>query len=428
MTSANYRISTLFAALLCLSLSACFFDDKGHNSKLDDLYAYKTSSPYANVLVSCVQADRASESCALNTLPTIGLETSEPTLSDVMDRVVVSHDWMGLRFEQLLLQMPDEMLTLLGGVTAVVIGADVRPSYYWNMTGAIYLDPGRLWLTQAELEIISKDPDYREAFSDPMSFRAFWRWVSDEWTWEGTGDDGIRPITDIVPDMAALLFHELAHANDLFPPSEYATVDRTDSIYSASNKLEAKYPSTVLKNTTPLGSEDMFRLAGILYSGARPSDADTQITAQQVGVFFEPDVASDNYAYTSQYEDMAMLFEEAMMKLHFNFDRDLAFVTPNEDPINCDDYTVGWGVRNRIGDLNVLPRAQFVLEALMPNADYSTELAAFPLPTSLPQTGWCASRTMGRLFEKSDFIPVPEAQPLNADHHTRPYPILYGPE
>ncbi len=428
----TYRLTAALGLLgICLVLTACFFDDKGGASdpaKLDNLYAYQSSSPYADVLVDCVRVKSPSGSCALVTLPTLGLATETPTIDHVMDRVVVSHDWMGLRFEQLLQEMPNDMLLLLRGVTAVVIGSNVRPSFYWNMTGAIYLDPGRLWLTEAERDTVSKDPDHRQAYADPMAFRAFWRWVSDDWAWYGTGNNGIRPITDIVPDMAALLFHELAHANDLLPPSAYQSINLADSIYAASNKLSAQYPSTQLKNNTPLTSEQMFRLAGILYKGAQPSDTDTQITAAQVGVLFEPDIASDNYSYTTQYEDMAMLFEEAMMKLHFDFDRDLAFVTPSDDPQTCDDYAVSWGVRNRLGDVNVLPRAQFVVDALLPDADFNEQFENFPLPTALPQIGWCASKMMGPLFEKSNYIPSPEPQPLNPDHHTRPYRIFHGPE
>ena len=65
----------------------------------------------------------------------------------IMQRLVVSHDWMGQRFKEVLDILPAEILQLMSGVTAVVIDDDIRPSYYTNWTGAIYLDPANLWLT-----------------------------------------------------------------------------------------------------------------------------------------------------------------------------------------------------------------------------------------------------------------------------------------
>jgi hypothetical protein len=107
-------------------------------------------SPYANQLRDCVFSNTRSESCTLGTLPLLGMDTRNPTIDDVMDRVLVSHEWMGTRFRDLLEALPDDMLLLMRGVTAVVISSDVRPSFYWTRTGAIYLDPDYIWLTPEE--------------------------------------------------------------------------------------------------------------------------------------------------------------------------------------------------------------------------------------------------------------------------------------
>ncbi len=412
---------------LPLSLGACFFDDG--DATLEGLRPYRNNAPYANVLVDCIQATQSNQSCILDTLPTIGMEHESPSIDDIMNRVVVSDDWMGENFEALLNELPSDIIYLMKGVTAVVIGRDIRPSYYWNLTGAIYLDPMGLWLTHEQLEVISTEPDYRDAYADPMAFRSFWRWVAGDngWPSEGVDSTGRRPVTDIVYGMSSLLFHELAHANDLLPPSLYDQVDTSTTVYSASNQLSSQYPSSILKDQQPLQSQQMFHMASILYRGFVPSDEDKAITAEQVGSFFEPDLASDDYAYTSQYEDLAMLFEEAMMKLHFDVSRDVAFVTPTtpegQNPL-CNDFIVDWGLRSRIGDLAVLPRAQFVIESLLPHQDYSEALADLPLPTSLPlNTGWCDSYTLTPLREKSTILPQ-TAPPLLPEYYSRPYRLM----
>ena len=57
-----------------------------------------------------------------------------PTFDRVMDRVVVSHRWMGERLEEVLRRAPDDLLRVLGAISAIVIDADVRPSFYWPLT------------------------------------------------------------------------------------------------------------------------------------------------------------------------------------------------------------------------------------------------------------------------------------------------------
>ena len=98
-----------------------------------------------------------------------------------MSRVVVSHPWMGERFKAFLEQYDqnDDFKNLLRATTAIVISYDVRPSFYWAATGAIYLDPNYLWLTQAERDTINEAPDYRSGFGAELQFEMLWRYVKD---------------------------------------------------------------------------------------------------------------------------------------------------------------------------------------------------------------------------------------------------------
>lgn len=404
---------------ICVLLLGCEENDGdrfGHPPTLQSVYAYLAGTPYEDVLVPCVTASEDHQSCAVATLPPIAMNTPEPAIADIMERVVVSHDWMGERFEQLLYELPEDLHTLFGGVSAVVIGSEIRPSFYSRLTGAIYLDPYHLWLTQEEKNVISRKADYRAAFAEPLSFRAVWRTTREgerAATDSGFANTGTRQIEEIVIPIASLLFHELAHANDILPPHLYAQVDVTDSIYDAAGALESQYPSSLLNDSQPLTSDTLFRLADILYKGATPNNTDKQMTAVEVGTHFYPDKASDDYAYTSQYEDFAMLFEEAMMKIHFDVDRDMAFVDAPANPTSCMDYTIGWGVRNRIGEPQVLERAAWTIEMLLPHQDYTAQLATFPAPTDLPVgVGWCATATFNDVLLSKPGGLYPAKQPV----------------
>ncbi len=362
--------------------------------ELSDLKPYNSASQYRDQLVPCAMANAPWSSCALSTLPPLAMEIPEPSFDDVMSRVVVSHDWMGQRFEQLLERLPKDMLYLFGAVTAIVIDADIRPSYYWNITGAIYLDPASLWLTLEEKDSINRKQDYRAGNESEMRFRVFSRLAIDGAdAYRGYGLDSTeeRTIDDIVIPMANLLFHELAHANDHLARKSYADVDVNRSISSITDSLRNQYPSTRLKKDYPLQSDVLFQVADIFYRGYQPTEEQTFWTAAMMGEAFATDGASDIYNYSSQFEDLAMLFEDAMMYIHFNVIRELAFIeTPDQVVPGCGDLTIAWGQRNRIGDPWTKQRVQFVLQEILPDRDYRDRVDALADPTPLtPGTDWC---------------------------------------
>lgn len=388
---------------LSAALGACGGDDglpPLRDELLSNTYAYRAEAPEAAAALRCAKAETVAQSCSLATLAPIAFTHPQPSVANIMERVLVSHPWMGQRFEQLLMLMPEDIHYLLGGVTAIVIDDDIRPSYYTRLTGAIYLDPANLWLTPQEREQISAAPDYRAAYAGQMSFRSLWRYNIPGWSEPMSGE---RSIEDIEPRLAALLFHELAHANDIFPRHYYQQADVNQSFVMLTETIaqqtgsnsESNYLSTIFQTLYPLNSQSMLRIAEILYKGYTPTAAERALTAAEVGAALEQEGANDEYAYTSQFEDLAMLFEEAMMKLHYGAERDIVFANlpaANDTAVDCDDYTVGWGMRNRLGDPAVKPRAQWVVEHLLTERDYSilfdTLEPARPIPNGL---GWCTS-------------------------------------
>lgn len=130
-----------------------------------------------------------------------------------------------------------------------------------------------------------------------------------------------------------------------------------------------------------------------MYRGVSPTASDLAITGAEVGAAFEVDAAADDYAYTSQFEDVAMLFEEAMMKYFFNADHDIAYTSvPEEGQQGCEGYDMEWGVRNRLGDSAVKARAEFVVNQIYPNLDTEAFFQNFSMPQDLNLNGtWCES-------------------------------------
>lgn len=346
-------------------------------------------------LFCAVAIDAADQQCTLAELPLIGMETGNPTTKDIRKRLLVSHVWMGDRFMRVLDKMPDDTKLLLRGVTAIVIDDDIRPSFYTSATGAIYIDPDYLWLTQAEKDTISKEEDYRSDFASELNFVSLWRYLTPEGLWARAPSAG-RELNDLIFPIARLFYHELAHANDFLPPDSYDKLDRDLYVYLAAAKLKAGPVSERLQNFSPLQSDTMKGLARVMFRGKAASSEQIALSAEMVGLFFSVDVASDDYAYVPYgggvyFEDTAMLFEELMLKYHYDLDREIAFTTfTGSDPAYCGNYSIGWGQKGRLGDVFVKERARFVLARLLPEIDLNVFIDALDTPLqSTVGTDWC---------------------------------------
>lgn len=357
-------------------------------------YVYKPNSSYADVLPKCVYSNKLDNSCRINQLPLIGQQTSSPSIANVMDRVLVSHDWMGKNFEQFLQQQDpnSDFITLLQSVTAIIISYDVRPSFYWVVTGAIYLDPDNLWLTAAERDTINEAPDYRSNFGNDLQFLMPWRYVINNnyayasYPYENRTN---RSIADFTPRLSSLLYHELAHANDFFPRSTHSTLQGPTLLEdfnrrSSSNALV----SDQLAIRFPLQSSEMYSLGTVSFKGQTANNTQKSYIPSDITSFFSQDHASDYYSYSSTREDAAMLFEEAFMSYRYNMLRDVA-VTDNPDNATGSSITVDWGQRGRIGEANIKMRAQYVIDEIMPEVASQNLINSLPKPLQLtPGKSW----------------------------------------
>ena len=147
-----------------------------------------------------------------------------------MDRVLVSHDWLGRNFENFLRTQDaqGDFRRMLMSTTAVVLGTHVRPSFYFAGTGAIYLDADNLWLTPSERDTVSEVPDFRSDFDRDLQYSGVWRYVQNNqsiFVFFNPRSRVTRDAAYLLYDAGWLMFHELGHALDFMPPSSLRCVN-----------------------------------------------------------------------------------------------------------------------------------------------------------------------------------------------------------
>ena len=359
-------------------------------------YPYRVNGPFAAALVRCTYdaglqyTGGSTNLCALSTLPFLHQTTAGaiPTVDQVMDRVIVSHDWMGETFEQLLRTLPtQDIARLFNGVTAIVIGAQVRPSFYYALTGAIYLDADNFWLTAAQRDVINEAPDFRSDFDRDLMYSGVWRYTSSNQniflSFPATSRLP-RDVAYLLQEAGWLLYHELAHASDFMPPAARASLN---SSLSAWGNIEPRFqarqlPSDQVSASFPLLSPQLPGLAQVKFFGATANATQRAYTPNDVANFFAADRATDEYNYSTTREDIAMTFEEFMMFRNHAWRRDVAITDKIGPATTSNSLIVRFGQRGRIGEATIKPRARFAVGELAPWVAL-TEVDNLPAPIAM---------------------------------------------
>ena len=273
---------------------------------------------------------------------------------------------MGERFKQFLenYDVHNDFKNLLRATTAIVISYDIRPSFYHPYTGAIYLDPSNVWVTPEERDTINQAPDYRAAFGSDLQFEMPWRYTKDN-DWASYSFPIKYRITrapeNILYNFSALLYHELAHANDFYPSTLWNNINMASSVVAVTNSEynSNNIQSDLLQNAHPLVGNKMWSLGDVRFRGDTASASEKALSPDDVAQLFKQEDAPQFYSYSSTREDFAILFDGFMMKTRFNVDRDVAVSNQTYD-------TIYWGQRGRIGEPNIKARVKFVTEKILP--------------------------------------------------------------
>lgn len=360
-----------------------------------DVKPYLTDSPYSAGLNDCIYNNEIDVSCFFRVLPLIGQQSESPEIDDILNRLLVSHPWMGDRFKQYLQQSvaaPD-MLKLLRATNAIVISYDIRPSFYWTATGAIYLDANNFWMTPEERDTLNDQPDFRSGFSNELQFRIPWRYVKDNRSYLSSNQYPIadrlsRDFSDLEASVTWLMYHELGHANDFFPPTSWSKLSDNSSPLQYFNDNEAN--SLQFSLSFPLNSAEMTNLAQVSFAGEDATSQQKALSASDVVGLFEPDNAPAYYSYSTIREDYATLFERFMMAYRMGVSADVAVTNDDSELI------VSWGQRDRISELNIRPRVTAVVDQILPELDVESLQLNLPAP-KLMQVGssWFENLDLG---------------------------------
>lgn len=369
---------------------------------LENVYTYQ-SSVLSEEVLSCSTLFLSSNSCSVADIKPIGADSStDISLEDIQNRLVISHDWMADSFISTLQEIDDQdLLNLFKPINTIVLSYDINPSFYHSYTASIYIDPRYLWRDTDEWESIYEQDDYRDSYQSEFIFTSVWRYVEassgDYITWSNTYSEGSyesRSSAQIAPGLFRLLSHELAHANDYLPAEYLSTLGDSGTIYDDYIATAIRI-NDQLTDEIPLTSELLYEAADIAYGGSEITELIKNTSALEAGNAFEYDGAADLYGYSTQAEDVAMLFETFMMYKKYAAARDVAFVTvPTTDDYSCDDYVVKWGQRNRLADSDVKTRV-ILSGSMILNRDITSDFSSFSSELLNMETdiGWCSSRT-----------------------------------
>jgi hypothetical protein len=362
-------------------------------NRIADVFLYNSNSPAGQRLVECVYSNSTEyDDCTFGESPLIAQVTTTPTVNDIMDRVVVSHRWMGDQFKKFLetYDTNDDFKNLLRATTAVVISYDVRPSFYSPTLGAIYLDPDDLWETPAQRDTINQAPDYRAGFGAELQFEMPWRYVKDNdyaYYYYPLRNRMSRTLDDSKYSFASLLYHELAHANDFFPSTRWLSYSNSTTIYDAVVEVynAQQIESDFLQNNYPLdpyyasgGQNELTKLAQVRFQDPNlVTQQQIDYTMTDVANMFKTEGAPQFYSYSSTREDLAILFDGFMMHARYGVSRDVA--------VSDQDYSdIVWGQRDRIGESWIKPRVSFVASRVLPEfTSAATVVQNMAPPTAL---------------------------------------------
>ncbi len=364
------------------------------------LTGFLTGDAETDLLSYCLFEDI----CLLEELPILRHSYSNLTRERIMQRVRTSQPWMLERMRELVNALPDAYIPLFGPLTAIAVTDSIPHPYYRSLNGAIYIPPSFLWKTLEERDSLNIPQDPR--ISDPEStpFTVKWRYLdangSDPFFYHNMLYPHNRTLEQTLPPFAIMMAHELAHANDFVPPETENLPDPLSTFYDAfvintdyariSKELAAIYPISL-----PLR-----QAAQEYYYPPHRNISVPRMTAEEIMTNFEHDGASSFYGSYKAEEDMAMLFEEVMMKEFFELDRYIAFTqfVPQTNS-TCENFMVHfmvqWGEKNRFAAPTVRDRARFVAEKVLPRHDFSSLFAEVPNSETLNspslEVSWCAA-------------------------------------
>ena len=318
-----------------------------------ELKAYNPQSIFTKKLLECAYPDTEEKSCIVKDLPLLGMSSQKISVSDILNRTLVTHQFLGDSFKQVLQKLPVESLALFGAINGIVLSSEVKTNAYWARSGFIYLNAQLLCRSVKECDFLKsgKENEVNSPFKN-LQFSFVNDYVYNHKSiWQNANEEQF-----VFYKVAATLFHELSHANDYFEPayiksSDFApeksydelTYERITIRQMISQRLPSRPKSIKLEH-----------IANVIYNDEEITADDVAMTPQLAVVEFLSESTNDLYAHVNHEEDLARLTEEALMLTFFNIPRLIVFTdTANE---------IVYAEKMRVAQSGLRPRVLFAIE------------------------------------------------------------------
>ena len=380
-----------------------------HEAKRSD---FIQTTANQTLVTECGLVAYKEDACSLSKLPLLGLSESL-SKANILNKVVVTDAWMHENFKQFLASVPVEALEVFASITGIVIHPLIDTSFYFPVTGMLYLSPQQLWQTEAQRKqagscVIDKRPVFYVSSVDGEAFQwlSLSRYVkSGQLAFDANAQT--RSLTQMQYQTAQVVFHEMAYALNQMPIKAVEKVSLFLKPASISQRLETHMlgkAAQALAALYPLGSDYLKQLAMQPLVADR---VDVPYRLHFVNEQFLVDKAVDLRSYKDANADTALLFEAYMMKRVYGLDREVAFVSPvNAALAECSDVSFEYKSGGKLA--NLINRAEFVVNLLMPNF-YQQQVLPKPLDYDEPIFSWCQQANAGGLRSAIDQL-NPERQ------------------
>jgi hypothetical protein len=162
----------------------------------------------------------------------------------------------------------------------------------------------------------------------------------------------------------------------------------------------------------------LLALAQVRFRTGEADDEQASYSAATVGDAFAGEGSEHFYGYYTQYEDLAMLFEAAQLKRHFDIDAEVASVIKPDGAGSCAeaDWLIAWGERRRLASPLTAPRARTAASLLLPDVDWPGLFATINASSPSPDANWCSLRPAYRSLSAFDAIDWQRANRTDPRH------------
>ncbi len=327
------------------------------------LVAASAGSPYFKAISSCA-LKKEGEGCTPEKVPLLGMRDAEINVDYVLKNTIVSHDFLALNFKEYLNSVNNKYLfALFGSVSGIVITDEISSSFYYTPTGMIYINARYLWKTQKELAKLKFKKDGRFSRDERKKILTDIDYVKDNKIIYDEARKSEREITDIAPDLSRLFFHELTHANDVYPADLHSQLDVSESYYKLRTK---RYESKEMISRMIVYPETKkaWEYAIFVVDGELINPDSHLFTKDDFLSDFAPNIGMVFYSYLTNREHLAMMMESYFMLFTEHYE---TCVYGKYRESTDKKSELFWFQKNRILQDNILAEAKGAIDLMLPS-------------------------------------------------------------